>query len=115
MARSTTLGRRATEDRLDASFGALADTTRRAILTRLRQGPASVSELAQPFRMSLPAVSKHLRVLQKAGLISRSQDGRTHFCVLKPNAGREMERWLSEQRDFWTQTLEALARHVERE
>jgi DNA-binding transcriptional ArsR family regulator len=112
VARSSTLIRRHTERRLDATFGALADSTRRAILRRLGQGPASVSELAVPFRMSLPAVCKHLRVLEHAGFIARTLEGRTHVCALKPHATRDIERWLTDQRDFWNQTLDALARHV---
>src|SRR5579863_7465846 len=99
-------------DRLDAVFGALTDRTRRAILARLARGPATVTELAEPFSMSLPAVSRHLKVLERAELIERRVDGRVHHCSLEPSALHEAESWLFYYRSFWEGTLEALAQHV---
>ncbi len=101
------------EDRLDRLFHALSDRTRRALLRRLEAGPAMVTELAAPFRMSLPAVSKHLRVLEAAALIERRIDGRVHRCSLNAAPLEEAERWLDHYRLFWTDRLAALARHVE--
>lgn len=95
-------------------FQALADRTRRALLARLMSGPAMVTELAAPFAMSLPAVSKHLRVLERAGLIAREVDGRVHRCSVEPERLREIEDWLHHYRCFWEQNLDALARYVER-
>ena len=71
-----------------------------------------VTELAEPFSMSLPAVSKHLRVLERARLVTRKIDGRVHLCALDPEALGEVERWLRERREFWEHTLDALAAHV---
>jgi DNA-binding transcriptional ArsR family regulator len=100
------------EDRLDLVFHALADRTRRSLLRRLGRGPAMVTELAAPFDMSLPAVSKHLCVLERARLVSRKIDGRVHRCALDPKALSEVEGWLRERREFWEHTLDALAAHV---
>jgi DNA-binding transcriptional ArsR family regulator len=105
----------ASEDRLDLVFHALADRTRRALLSRLARGPARVTDLAQPFAMSLPAVSKHLKVLEAASLIDRDIDGRVHRCALAPAPLRDIERWLEHYRGFWEGRLEALARFVEDE
>jgi DNA-binding transcriptional ArsR family regulator len=101
------------DDRLDLVFHALADRTRRAILARLAAGPARIGDLAEPFAMSLPAVSKHLRVLEAARLIERAIDGRVHRCSIAPAPLHEIERWLAHYRGFWTERLEALARFVE--
>ena len=101
------------DERLDRVFGALADPTRRALLKRLGKGPRAVSDLAEPFAMSLPAVSKHLRVLEIAGLVTRSVEGRVHNCKLEVDALREAERWLEHHRSFWAQSLESLARYAE--
>jgi DNA-binding transcriptional ArsR family regulator len=103
----------AAEDRLDRVFHALSDRTRRALLDRLAHGPAKVTELAMPFAMSLPAVSKHLRVLEGAGLIHRAIDGRVHRCSFSAAPLQEIEEWLDHYRIFWTDTLDALARFVE--
>ena len=103
------------EDRLDTVFGALSDRTRRAILARLSRGPATVSELAQPFDMSLPAVSRHLKVLEAARLIERAIDGRVHECSLGVAPLRDVQQWLDHYRVFWESALEALALHVEAE
>src|SRR5471030_1838671 len=87
--------RGAANDRLDAVFHALGDRTRRALLARLATRPAMVTELARPFAMSLPAVSRHIRVLESAGLIARSVDGRVHRCSLAPAPLKSAEAWLS--------------------
>jgi DNA-binding transcriptional ArsR family regulator len=105
----------ARDDRLDAVFAALSDRTRRRLLARLARGPASVGELAAPFAMSLPAVSKHLRVLEDAGLLARERDGRVHRCRLE---GRPLEAagdFFARYRGFWEEQLELLARFVEEE
>ncbi len=101
------------DKRLDLVFRALGDRTRRALLARLARKPAMVTELAAPFKMSLPAVSKHLKVLERAHLVARDVDGRVHRCSLDAAPLREAEHWLQRYRPFWTQTLDALARYVE--
>ena len=88
-------------DRLDATFAALADPTRRAILARLATGEASVMELAEPFAMSQPAISKHLKVLERAGLISRSRDAQRRPRRLEPTPLAEATAWLETYRGFW--------------
>ena len=88
-------------DHLSVTFGALADPTRRAILARLAQGDASVNELATPFDMSQPAISKHLRVLERAGLISRSRDAQRRPCRLEAKPLAEADEWLQRYRQFW--------------
>ncbi len=98
---------------LDLVFHALSDSTRRNMLRRLAGGPARVTELAQPYRMSLPAASKHIRVLERARLIQRTIDGRNHLCALSARPLRDAEVWLNGYRQFWEQTVEALARYVE--
>jgi DNA-binding transcriptional ArsR family regulator len=98
--------------RLDAVFGALADRTRRAILGRLSEGSATVTELAAPFAMSLPAASRHLKVLEQAGLIQRDVQGRLHHCHLAPDPLRGADAWLETYRAFWDGRLAALERHV---
>jgi DNA-binding transcriptional ArsR family regulator len=101
------------EDRLDAILHALSDQTRRTLLRRLATGPAMVGELARPIAMTRVAVSKHLRVLEKAQLVSRTIDGRVHRCALRPEPLQEVERWLVDYRAFWMERLEALARFAE--
>jgi DNA-binding transcriptional ArsR family regulator len=103
------------ERRLDLILHALSHRARRSLLARLSAGPAMVGDLAKPFDMTRVAVSKHLRVLEKARLISRTIDGRVHRCALRPEPLREVEQWLAEHRVFWTETLDALARHAESE
>ena len=88
---------------LDATFAALADPTRRAILARLADGEASVKELAEPFSMSQPAISKHLKVLERAGLISRGRDAQRRPCKLEPQPLAAATGWLEEYRRFWEQ------------
>lgn len=97
------------KDDLDRTFAALADPTRRAILARLGEGQASVGELAEPFDMSLPAVSKHLKVLERAGLIERRKDGRTHYCRVNAAPLRDADEWLARYRAFWEGSLDSLA------
>src|SRR5579862_7935933 len=101
------------DHRLDAVFAALADPTRRRMLVRLSRGEASISELAEPFDMTLPAVSKHLRVLERAGLVRRERDGWYHRCRLEAAPLGEAVSFLERWRPFWEQTLDQLARHVE--
>jgi DNA-binding transcriptional ArsR family regulator len=98
---------------LDRTFAALADPTRRAILSRLALGEANVSELAEPFSISLPAISKHLRVLEEAGLLVRRKEGRTHHCNLRPEPLGDAAEWLEEARRFWDDRLDALAQFLE--
>jgi len=104
-----------TDAQLDRVFHALADRTRRSLLRQLARGPAMVTELAEPLPMSLPAVSKHLRVLEGARLVSRRVDGRVHRCSLETAALNEVETWLRERRAFWERTLDSLAAHFEHE
>ena len=108
-----TSARQATR-RLDLTFGALADPTRRAILERLARGEATVGELARPFRVSRPAISKHLRVLERAGLVQRERDGRVSRCELDAAPLREADAWVERYRVFWEGRLDSLARYVER-
>jgi DNA-binding transcriptional ArsR family regulator len=95
-------------DVLDATFAALADPTRRAILTRLTSGEATVTELAGPFDMSQPAVSKHLRVLERAGLVTRSRDAQRRPCRLNPRPLEEASRWLENYRSYWEESYQRL-------
>ena len=104
---------RSTEDRLDHLFGALADPTRRKIVARLARAPATIGALAEPFAMSLPAVSKHVRVLERAGLVHRTIDGRIHRCALERKRLHEATAWIERYTTFWDETLEALAGFVE--
>ncbi|HYL74891.1 MAG TPA: metalloregulator ArsR/SmtB family transcription factor [Bryobacteraceae bacterium] len=105
--------RASADDQLDRVFHALSDRTRRALINRLADGPRMITELAAPFDMSLPAVSKHLRVLEEARLVDRAVDGRVHRCSFAPEPLREAEQWLDRYRSFWEDNLEALARYVE--
>jgi DNA-binding transcriptional ArsR family regulator len=99
---------------LDSTFAALSDPTRRGILARLaRQGETSVSDLAAPYKMSLPAVSKHLRVLEHAGLVSRQKDGRVHRCSLRAEPMKDIAAWIEHYRQFWEAQLDSLARYLE--
>jgi DNA-binding transcriptional ArsR family regulator len=97
---------------LDSTFGALADPTRRAILASLMLGEASVSDLAGPHRMSLPAVMKHVRVLQNAGLVSQKKTGRTRFCQLSPAPLKQAEDWIAQYRRFWEGAFDSLERFL---
>lgn len=95
-------------DRLNATFAALADPTRRAILARLTAGEASVLELAKPFAMSQPAISKHLRVLERAGLISRGRDAQRRPCRIEAKPLAEANDWLERYRQFWEASFQRL-------
>lgn len=98
---------------LDGTFAALSDATRRGILARLAMGEASVSDLAAPYEMSLPAVSKHLRVLENAGLVARHKDGRVHRCRFIPEPMKDAAQWIEHYREFWEKQFDALARYLE--
>jgi DNA-binding transcriptional ArsR family regulator len=111
MSRSSAV--KARDEQLDAVFSALAHTTRRQMLVRLARSEASITQLAEPFDMTLPAVSKHLRVLERAGLVRRERDGWYHRCHLEARPLRDAVSFLERWRPFWDQTLEQLARHVE--
>ena len=95
-------------DRLSATLSALADPTRRAILARLTLGEASVKELAAPFEMSMPAVSKHLKVLEHAGLIARGRNAQSRPCRLEPLALKTVDDWLERYRRFWDESFDRL-------
>jgi DNA-binding transcriptional ArsR family regulator len=99
-------------DHLSITFGALADPTRRAILARLTKGEASVTELAKPFDMTLPAISKHLKVLERAGLISRSRDAQWRPCRLKAQRLEEAADWVGRYREFWEHSFDRLDEHL---
>ena len=98
---------------LDRAFAALADPTRRAILARLALGEAGVTELAAPFRMSLPAVSKHLKVLERAGLITRSTQAQWRYCRLEPAPLKQVADWIGGYRRFWDESYERLDEYLE--
>lgn len=95
-------------DTLSLTFAAIADPTRRAILARLAQGQAPVNELAKPFRMTLPAISKHLKVLEKAGLIERSRNAQYRPCKLKPQPLQHAASWIDNYRSFWEGSFDRL-------
>jgi DNA-binding transcriptional ArsR family regulator len=98
---------------LDRTFGALADPIRRAILARLADGDATVGELAGPFEVSRPAISKHLRVLERAGLVRRTRDGRLSRCGLDAKPMRVAAEWVERYRRFWEGQLDSLSRYLE--
>jgi DNA-binding transcriptional ArsR family regulator len=102
-------------DQLSTTFAALADPTRRAILGRLREGEASLSELAAPFPVSLPAIAKHVRVLERAGLLTHHKTGRVRCCRIVVDPLQLADDWLETYRAFWSTRLEALANHIESE
>ena len=99
-------------DRLSTTFAALADPTRRAILARLTLGETSVSELAEPFDMSLPAVSKHLKVLERAGLIARGREAQWRPCRLEATPLKDIDAWLERYRLFWEQSFDRLDQYL---
>lgn len=98
---------------LDMAFAALADPTRRAILAKLALGEASVTELAEPFSMSLPAVSRHLKVLEQARLISRGRDAQWRPCRLEPQGLKDIAEWMEFYREFWSERLDRMQQYVE--
>ena len=102
------------QDQLSSTFAALADPTRRAILARLSLGETSVTELAKPFEMSMPAVSKHLKVLERAGLIARAREAQWRPCRLEASPLKEAAGWIEEFRRFWSVHIDALERHLDR-
>jgi len=95
-------------DQLSATFSALADPTRRAILTRLASGEISVTKLAEPFEMSMPAISKHLKVLERAGLIARGREAQWRPCRLEPAPLKEVSDWVEHYRRFWEESFDRL-------
>ena len=101
-------------DRFDVVFAALSDPTRRSIVRRLAEGPATVLELAEPFPITLPAISRHLKVLEKAGLISRGRDGQRRPCELRPEPLEEIAAWADHTRAAWEQRLDRLDAHLQR-
>jgi DNA-binding transcriptional ArsR family regulator len=98
---------------LDLTFSALADPTRRAILNHLSKQEASVLELAEPFKISLPAISKHIRVLENANLVSRKKEGRVHRISLNPAPLRDASEWIEYYRDFWQHALDGFQRYIQ--
>ena len=98
---------------LDRTFAAVADPTRRAILARLALGEASVGELAAPFSVSAPAISKHLKVLERAGLVAREKRGRVHRCRLDPAPMQDAAAWIERTRQFWEDRLDALETYLQ--
>jgi len=100
-------------DQLSMTFSALADPTRRAILVRLSSGEASVKELAQPFEMTMPAISKHLKVLERAGLIQRGRDAQWRPCKLKAEPLKTAAGWISQYRQFWEDSLDRLENYLQ--
>jgi DNA-binding transcriptional ArsR family regulator len=103
-----------TQDQLSTTLSALSDPTRRAILARLALGEASVNELAEPFDMSLPAVSKHLKVLEKAGLISRGREAQWRPCKLEAGPLKDLNAWLDNYRQFWEESFDRLDLYLQR-
>jgi DNA-binding transcriptional ArsR family regulator len=101
-----------TQESLNRVFSAVADPTRRAILQGLAKNPATITEIAKPFPVSLNAVSKHVMVLERAGLVSREIQGREHLCTLQPHPLRDATAWLDHYRQFWEVRLDALERYV---
>lgn len=102
-------------DTLSLIFGALSDPTRRAMLTRLARGEHSVKQLAEPFDLSLPAISKHLKVLERAGLITRSRDAQWRPCRLEHAPLQQVAEWVEPYRQFWDQSLDQLEAHLNRQ
>lgn len=102
-----------TADRLSVTFSALADPTRRAILARLTLGEATVGEIAEPFAMSLPAVSKHLKVLERAGLISRGREAQWRPCRIEPGPLKDVAGWLEHYRRFWDESFDRLDEYLQ--
>jgi DNA-binding transcriptional ArsR family regulator len=100
------------EPEVEILFHALADSSRRAMVDRLTSGPASVSELARPLSMSLPAVVQHLHVLEASGLVRSEKLGRVRTCTIEPGALRATERWLAERRTFWEESLDRLGEYL---
>ena len=100
-------------EQLDLTFAAISDPTRRMILSQLAQGETTIMDLASPHAMSLPAISKHIRVLEKAGLLTRTKKGRVNYCYLNANPLRDAGKWLVFYRRFWNKKLDALDKFLE--
>jgi DNA-binding transcriptional ArsR family regulator len=100
-------------DRLSETFGALADPTRRAILARLASGEASVTELAEPFAMSMPGISKHLKVLERAGLIARGREAQWRPCRLQAGPLQDVAGWVEHYRRFWEESFDRLGEYLQ--
>jgi DNA-binding transcriptional ArsR family regulator len=100
-------------DQISSTFSALADPTRRAILARLALGETSVTELASPFEMSMPAISRHLKVLENAGLISRGREAQWRPCKLRPEPLKQAADWLEEYRRFWEESFDRLGEYLQ--
>ena len=100
---------------LDEIFAALSDPIRRGIVARLTQGPGSVSELGAPFHVSAPAISKHLAVLERCGLIERWKTGRVHYCRMRADPLVQASAWIERHRTFWQRQLDSLAEYLDRE
>ncbi|WP_129787215.1 ArsR/SmtB family transcription factor [Promicromonospora panici] len=100
--------RTVTAERLDATFAALADPTRRAIVARLAAGDATITELAVPFNISQPAISKHVKVLERAGLVTRTQQAQRRPCRLQAGPLRDVTAWLANYRDYWDESYQRL-------
>lgn len=113
MVSSARAKRRNADRRLDLIFQALSDGTRRKLIERLAKGPVMVTELAKPFAISLPAVSRHLKVLEHANLVKRTVDGRIHHCSLSARPLRDLQQWLDIYRPFWEETLDALSHYID--
>ena len=113
MLSSVKANERSQEERLDRVFRALSDRTRRQLLARLTEGSAMVTELAKPFDMSLPAVGKHVRVLENAGLTERTISGRVHRCALNASPLKSVDEWLDRYQQFWSETLDALCEYIQ--
>jgi DNA-binding transcriptional ArsR family regulator len=100
------------ERQLDLAFGALAHPIRRGILARLAAGDATIAELAKPFKVSAPAITKHMRILEAAGLLSRTRQGREHHCRLEQKRMKEAEAWIEHHRQVWNDRLDSLERYL---
>ena len=100
------------EDRLDKTFGALANSTRRAILARLAKGEATVNELAEPFNMSLPAISKHIKVLERAGLITQGQKAQYRPCSIDVTPLQEISKWTEQYRPIWEESFDRMENYI---
>ena len=103
----------ATEDTLDRTFGALSDRHRRAILSRLAKGPATVNQIAEPFDITLQAISRHLKVLEAAGLISRTREAQWRRCALSPEPLKSADDWIAEYRRFWEGTFDRMEAYLD--
>jgi len=100
------------QHQLDLAFGALAHPIRRGILARLSTGEATIAELAKPFKVSAPAITRHMRILEEAGLLSRKKQGREHHCRLERKRLKEAEAWIEDHRKFWNERLDALEHYL---